>query len=673
MADKKISQLNILTKATVANNDVLPVVDTSTSETKKITYQELIQPQDNQFGIASASDITKLVKFDASSLSSSTTRTITIPDANLTIVGTNTTQTLTNKTISTGTKINTSGSDGVGAIYYRDASGNLVPLPIGSAGQILDVSALGLPEWIPNPAAADASTTVKGVAEEATQAEVDAGTATGGTGARLFVNPSTLVNSSIIPAKYKSFTASGSILQNDVVAISASNTVKSLYPSAQGTGSAISTNPSHTSGANVLLPLSTSGLYINFSGGNPNGGTNDCGILYAQVRTINAGETDFSNGSEVTIYGTGNGVRSFSVANISTDKFLVIYQADTAGAGAGIKAVVCTVSGTTITVGTAVSIESVGSLDSDVSVSKLDTDKAIIYYVHDADDDLYCQFLSVSGTSITTNTPVKVKAGTSNWTAKSIQLSTNTSSVVYSSNTTGILYGVVVTVSGTTPTIGAEQTIVNTSASYQTGLTFISSTKALLQYSESSTPTNDQSAIITFSGNTMTKGSNLAMGGQHITKAFQSVIIGTKYALCPIYSSNTQIVLYFLDISGSTPSTISTQNLSSGDTSGIHNITGAVKILPWTYVITGSTVSNSDYIVKLTVSNSNFIGISQGNIADATTGNIMYRYTNQTLGGITLTGASTYYVDDTGQITTNTSLTAPRVGFAINTTDLFIQ
>ena len=39
--------------------------------------------------------------------------------------------------------------------------------------------------------APDASTTVKGIVEEATQAEVDAGTAAGGTSARLFINPST--------------------------------------------------------------------------------------------------------------------------------------------------------------------------------------------------------------------------------------------------------------------------------------------------------------------------------------------------------------------------------------------------------------------------------------------------------------------------------------------------
>lgn len=38
----------------------------------------------------------------------------------------------------------------------------------------------------------DASTTVKGIVEEATQSETENGTATGGTGARLFVNPSQL-------------------------------------------------------------------------------------------------------------------------------------------------------------------------------------------------------------------------------------------------------------------------------------------------------------------------------------------------------------------------------------------------------------------------------------------------------------------------------------------------
>lgn len=43
----------------------------------------------------------------------------------------------------------------------------------------------------------NASDTTKGIVEEATQAEVSAGTAVGGTGARLFVNPSTIIGSTI--------------------------------------------------------------------------------------------------------------------------------------------------------------------------------------------------------------------------------------------------------------------------------------------------------------------------------------------------------------------------------------------------------------------------------------------------------------------------------------------
>ena len=45
--------------------------------------------------------------------------------------------------------------------------------------------------YIDTSGGANASTTVRGIVEEATQAEVDAETAVGGTGARLFINPST--------------------------------------------------------------------------------------------------------------------------------------------------------------------------------------------------------------------------------------------------------------------------------------------------------------------------------------------------------------------------------------------------------------------------------------------------------------------------------------------------
>jgi hypothetical protein len=105
--------------------------------------------------------------------------------------------TLTNKTLSAGTKINISGGDTTGSIYYKDASSNLVALAPGADANILSISG-GLPTFIANPSASDASATVKGVVEMATSAEINAGTATGGTGAKLAVGPDQLLASNFL-------------------------------------------------------------------------------------------------------------------------------------------------------------------------------------------------------------------------------------------------------------------------------------------------------------------------------------------------------------------------------------------------------------------------------------------------------------------------------------------
>ena len=54
---------------------------------------------DDNFTLQDNSDTTKKAQFQCSGISGSTTRTFTFPDANTTIVGTGTTQTLTNKTL----------------------------------------------------------------------------------------------------------------------------------------------------------------------------------------------------------------------------------------------------------------------------------------------------------------------------------------------------------------------------------------------------------------------------------------------------------------------------------------------------------------------------------------------------------------------------------------------
>jgi len=102
-------------------------------------------------------------------------------------------ETLTNKTLTSPTlttpKINL-GSDATGDIYYRHSDGTLKRLA-ADEGKILKIVS-GVPTYATETVVVDASTTVAGIVEEATLAQIDANTAAGETSARLFVNPSTL-------------------------------------------------------------------------------------------------------------------------------------------------------------------------------------------------------------------------------------------------------------------------------------------------------------------------------------------------------------------------------------------------------------------------------------------------------------------------------------------------
>lgn len=148
-------------------------------------------------------------------------------------------ETLTNKTL-TAPQINF-GSDSAGDMIYRGLDGVTKRLALGTTGQILNVDSSGIPAWIANPAAADSSTTVKGVVEIATTAEITAGTGAGGTGAILVV-PASAVGSPGA-SKLVQFTGAG------------------LYPAADGSliTNIIASNPSKIGLSAATTTITASG------------------------------------------------------------------------------------------------------------------------------------------------------------------------------------------------------------------------------------------------------------------------------------------------------------------------------------------------------------------------------------------------------------------------------
>lgn len=195
-----------------------------------------------------------------------------------------------------------------------------------------------------------------------------------------------------------------------------------------------------------------------------------------------------------TSWANWTGASDGSIANINTDlaervttvplnatQFLAIYAYYDGASNKIFKAVVGTISGTSIAYGTAVAIVGTPTGSEFSSACFVSSGVVFVSYITNGGSSLNGVILSISGTTVTINTPVTISstaAGQLN--AQSVcALSSTAIFAAYNDSSTSKVRGVVVSLSGTTLTVNTNSIIGGTDTSHAT-IAFLSSTQILL-------------------------------------------------------------------------------------------------------------------------------------------------------------------------------------------------
>ena len=465
-------------------------------------------------------------------------------------------------------------------------------------------------------------------------------------------------------AKSASFVASGTLGSGVTVALKSDGTVEAVSASANPSvvGSAVVFDTSESTSIASAFDSNLNKVVIAYRDGNNSSyGT-------ALVGTVSG--TSISFGSAVVF--NASTTTEIGITFDSNENKIVIVYRDYGNSSYG-TAIVGTVSGTSISFGSEVVFESAIALRC-TAVFDATNNKVLVAY-RDFGNSNYGTAIvgTVSGTSISFGSAVVFATGNTN--DISMAFDSNASKVVVAyRDDSNSLYGtaIVATVSGTSVSFGTAA-IFDSSAVEQNTLAFDSTAnKVVIAYRAIGASSYGTAVVGTVSGTSISFGS---------TVVFNSV---DTYFLSSIYSSaSNKIVIsygqfgsprngYSIEgtISGTSISFLDPVIFISGTTLYISSVLDSNSNAVSIAVGSNGTESKSVIFQPQSSNSADFIGITDQAIADTATGAVIVQggVSNKVSG---LTTGSDYYVQSNG--TLSTTVSSVPAGRALSTTSILLE
>ena len=279
--------------------------------------------------------------------------------------------------------------------------------------------------------------------------------------------------------------------------------------------------------------------------------TGGAGGFVINGRTISVTVTAFPTiaGGTSAVFTSGQIAGILSVAKLTTTTAVILYNSYTNN---NIYAVVASIAGTTVTYGTAVVVRSNFS-PQQASVCALSSTLCLVGYETTASNHFGAKTLSISGTTITVN--AEVTNGIVSTGIVMCPLTSTTALAMYYSSL------VVISVAGTVPSFG---TAVSTglAANYKS-ISQLSSTKAIILYDgTSSYPTAN---VVSVGGTTVTIGSPLVIQSVATGQLTSVIALSDTTAVAEVTGASSILQLVPLTISGTTVTAGSISSLTAAN------------------------------------------------------------------------------------------------------------